>query len=520
MQPQSYPRPNRQDNSKTEINAKEQDLDVVTLQVIDALVKVNVTKSPNSPIPNLVIYHDELCMVGSNEFGPAITKMNVDKLINQMAKHLNFWAVSSKDDDEKGPTRKKKKGSNARPPSDVARNILASPTLPFPIVDEIVSVPVFGKDGQLLDRPGYHESDRLIYWPSKGVEFLSVDSNPTTEYVERAKYLLFDDFLVDFPFASESDKCHALCVALHSFMKRMISGPTPFYLVEKPAPGAGGTLLVNVLTYLFLGKMPPPMTMPKDESEWRRTLHASLRSGTPILFIDNIDGCLDSPTLASMITSDSLTDRVIRTSSTQTVEVKCLFIGSGNNPRLSKELVRRSIRIRIDPKRENPELRQEFKHPDLKEYVRSQRVDLVWAILTLIQFWVAKGKPRGRKTLGSFEGWSWAMGGLLEAIGIPGFLVNREAFEGAATDIDEGMIEFLSNWNEKFGGGEVKAKDLIPFAGELNLNQRSGAGEESRSAALGKKLTRERDNMFGRYCIRVSGSQQNTKCYRLEVSND
>ena len=52
----------------------------------------------------------------------------------------------------------------------------------------------------------------------------------------------------------------------------------------------------------------------------------------------------------------------------------------------------------------------------------------MWAALTLIRAWIAAGRPKGKKTLGKFEGWAEVMGGILQVAGVPGFLDQLEAF--------------------------------------------------------------------------------------------
>ncbi len=59
-------------------------------------------------------------------------------------------------------------------------------------------------------------------------------------------------------------------------------------------------------------------------------------------------------------------------------------------------------------------------------WAREHRQVLVWGALVLIQAWIAAGRPAGRKRLGSFESWSETMGGILEVVGVPGFLENQD----------------------------------------------------------------------------------------------
>ena len=59
-------------------------------------------------------------------------------------------------------------------------------------------------------------------------------------------------------------------------------------------------------------------------------------------------------------------------------------------------------------------------------WVRANRGRLVAACLTLGQAWIAAGRPRGRRSIGSYEAWAQVLGGVLEVAGIEGFLGNLD----------------------------------------------------------------------------------------------
>ncbi len=73
-----------------------------------------------------------------------------------------------------------------------------------------------------------------------------------------------------------------------------------------------------------------------------------------------------------------------------------------------------------------------FRHPDLNTWVRANRARLVAACLTLCQAWIAAGRPRGQRSIGSYENWAGVIGGILETAGIDGFLGNIEEMMAAS----------------------------------------------------------------------------------------
>ena len=110
--------------------------------------------------------------------------------------------------------------------------------------------------------------------------------------------------------------------------------------------------------------------------------------------------------------------------------IKCIWIATGNNPTLSTEIARRTIRIRIDAKTDQPWQRDssQFRHADIMSWVKKNRGELIWAALTLAKAWISAGcpEPTGIKLLGGFEEYRRVIGGILEVAGIKGFLGNAD----------------------------------------------------------------------------------------------
>jgi hypothetical protein len=193
---------------------------------------------------------------------------------------------------------------------------------------------------------------------------------------------------------------------------------------------------------------------------------------------------------------------------------------TGNNPRLSDELSRRCIRLRIDPRIDMPWLRAGFKHPHITEWAHENRPALVHAALTLIQAWISAERPSHGTRLGSFEKWSEVMGGVLEVAGIPGFLGNlNELYE--ASDSDGQMWrEFTGAWWEAFRDEPKKVSDLTQFceARDLMLTVRGDGSPRSQQTRLGKALAAKRDRVFNGITIkRISqGEKKHGVLYALE----
>ncbi len=410
----------------------------------------------------------------------------------------------------------------APPPTGLVKSLLATPDPALPVLAGIVNTPVFGSDGTLLTAPGYHEEARLLYHPAPGFVLPAIPERPSAEDIARARTLLLDDLLGDFPFVSEAERAHALSLLLLGFVRAMIDGPTPLHVIEKPTPGTGATLMVDAIATVLTGIGAPVMTEGRDDEEWRKRLTAKLRQIPSLVLIDNLRHPLDSSAVAAALTAPHWEDRILGVSEMTRLPIRCVWIATGNNPEFSNEMARRIVRIRLDAHIDQPWRRDGFRHPDLMSWVRANRGRLVAACLILIRAWIAAGKPKGSRVIGSYENWSRIMGGVLEVAGIAGFLGNLDEMLAAADGEGAVWRSFIGAWWDRFGTAEAGTGDLfeVALACEPPLSLGSG-GDRSQRTRLGKALGRLRDRVFniaGRNLrIDGQGTYQGARRWKLVV---
>ncbi len=415
---------------------------------------------------------------------PVIKLVGLPEMRWQLAEWLRFVRRSERNGETDCP-----------PPMDIVGNVLATPDKPLPCLMQIVEAPVFGADGSLSVVPGYHAGSQTLYMPRAGLVIPSIPPNPSPKEIKAAAALL-REMICDFPFVNESERAHALCLPLQFFARNLIDGPTPLYMFEKPSPGTGGTLLVEVLTYLPVGRIIAGMTATDDEDEMRKRITSQLRTSPAFILIDNLRARLDAACLASAITATAWEDRILGSSTIGRFPVRCAWIATANNPTMSLELARRTVRVRIDAKTDQPWLRSGFKHADLRGWVADNRGRLVGASLTLIQAWLAAGRPDGKESLGMFESWAKVMGGILDVAGVPGFLANRADFYAEADTEGQAMRSFIADWWGQHKGASVQTAFLHDLATTHLGEHIGGGGEQSQRIRLGKLLSGARDRVF------------------------
>ena len=405
------------------------------------------------------------------------------------------------------------------PPMDCVRNLLASPSLPFPVIEAVVEAPTFSREGNLVVEPGYHPSSRLYYRHDPGLVVGPVPEQPTPIEVVRARDLLMVELLGDFPFADESSRANALAALLLPFARPMIDGPTPLHLIDAPTQGTGKTLLAQVLGFPALGRVPDSMAEGRDDDEWRKRITAALMQSSAFVLLDNLRRTLDSGALASALTARTWKDRILGTSKMADLPVNCCWLATGNNVVLSREFTRRTALIRLDSRTNRPWLRSGFRQPDILAWADNHREELIQAALILIRAWIAEGRPRGDQTLGMYESWASTMGGILGVAEVPRFLGNLKSLD---LSVDRGTAEwegFLQCWWARHGEQAVGVDKLFEIAlrEELLTEVLGSESDRSQRIRLGKALASRRDQTIGRLRLeRLADDHKGRAVYRLQ----
>jgi hypothetical protein len=424
--------------------------------VLDAL------KQQNTPTPTLFSYGNSLARIREQGSHVALQELGWLDFRTELVKRITL--VHRVEDKDSGDIEEKPYW----PPRALVETIHSQSSYPFPPLQGVVTWPVFSAEGELITAPGYHAASGYWYAPSPDLRSLAIPTRPTHDDIVRAKEI-WADVLVDFPFADDTtDRTHAMAIALGIHCRQLIGGHVPMLLLAKHQPRVGSGLLLDVLLEPALGRRPERTSIEqRDDAEMQKSLLAAAREGRPILVLDNLHRELRSAALAMTLTSDFIRGRRLGHSQMLSLPNTMFVIATGNNVRLHAEIAPRAVRIALASQVEHPEERTGFRHPFLRVYVRSRRLELVWASLVLIQAWIDAGRPGPTDTvkpLGDFEEWREVMGGLLGYHGFAGFLGDRDALrtEHAASDVVQ--LAFLGRWWVSYQTNRQSARDLVPLA--------------------------------------------------------
>lgn len=374
------------------------------------------------------------------------------------------------------------------PPAFVSADMVASPRRDLPAIETVVYAPTLGRGGELLLDPGYHASDALWYESERPVR-------PVSMSLGEARGVL-EDWLADFPFASQSDRAHALGLFLLPFVRRLIDGPTPVHLLEAPQPGTGKSLLGQVLMRVAHGRDVPLAPWDRDEKERKKTITTYLMAGRSVVFFDNVKGLISSESFENATTSRRWVDRVLGITGDVEVPISAVWLMTSNNATMSPDMARRTCRIRLV--RHTPFNAATARHADIEAWTDEHRDELVSAALVLVGDWLARGRPCDGATLPTYEAWARVIGGVLGNAGIEGFLGDRAEFLERADPTTAEWAALVEAWIADCDGAGRSATDLLQLCDKLDVLQREteGSSERARATRFGSALRARIDASF------------------------
>ena len=265
--------------------------------------------------------------------------------------------------------------------------------------------PVLRPDGSILTEPGYDAATGLLYAPKSAPP--PIPTHPTIDDA-RAACIELLDVVCDFPFESKAHLSAWLASLLTVVGRYAFPGPAPLFLIDANARGAGKSMLADVVSAITTGRRMSRQPYPDNEEEMRKQVTTIALEGKPMVLLDNINSALGGSSLDAALTGVGWSDRVLgKSESTGDVLLFTVWFASGNNVRLRGDMSRRICHVRMNTPHENPEVREDFKHPQLVEWVLQERQRLLAAALTILRAFILAGRPQRKlRAWGSFEGWS------------------------------------------------------------------------------------------------------------------
>ena len=380
-------------------------------------------------------------------------------------------------------------------PDTLVRMMLSRHGGKAPPLTGIIEAPTVRPDGTVLDVEGYDAATGLLA-VFNGKVFPETPKRPTAKQAAEARRFLEDELFAEFPFAEDVDRTVAVAALITGLVRPVMCGAAPGFLLSSPTQGTGKTALAQAISHGAHGRPPAATAWPASDEEMAKFLIATLREGQRAIVFDNLrDGCVvNSAQLATAMTSDHYTARLLGVSETVTVPTSVLWLLTGNNVRLAGDMPSRILKIYLDAKEERPD-RRSFRR-DLVGWVSENRPRIVASVITIVRAYIVAGNPKVAEQGTRFPAWDRMV--RLPLIYAGGQDVGTKFDEAYQDDpYLSAWREVLTSWLEVFGAQPVSVAELLKrlqgghaFEEEAKREACERLSEALRSALEGQKSTR------------------------------
>lgn len=181
---------------------------------------------------------------------------------------------------------------------------------------------------------------------------------------------------------------------------------TPQHLVDAADSRTGKGLYNDLIHIIWTGKAASVADLPLNPEEQRKALTTHLMEVPLSITFDDIS-VLTGHHLHRAITGEDWSDRELRTNRNVHPPVRCIFIATGNNVRLGRDMEGRTSLIRMVSQEENPGQRTNFKRSEaeIRQWVKDDRALLISACITMCRHGLEYGTAPKDIKVGGFDEW-------------------------------------------------------------------------------------------------------------------
>lgn len=337
------------------------------------------------------------------------------------------------------------------------------------------------KGSGLLTEPGYDDESGFLYMPDgPNAEVPPVPSNPTDDELAAATRLL-RGLVADFTWTGPHHEANFLGALVTPLLKLAAPPPYKQVLITARERGSGKTLLADVFAEVHGATQRP---WPTDDAELEKVISSILSQTTaPVSVLDNVRGVLRSARWEMLLTRAVYNGRILGSTNDVPMVNDRLWVLTGNNLTPGGDLDRRSLWVDIDPRCPNPELRTEFKIPNLKSYVIEHRGAILAALLTWLAAWDARGRPQPTAAATDFGRWIAVVRGVLTVAKVPGTFDDESSQDRRANPDTVELEEFYTAVREVVGNRTFTVNGLL-----ARVKFHDQAGEITPAIRLGECL--------------------------------
>jgi hypothetical protein len=403
----------------------------------------------------------ELCEVVDDARGAHIQVLAEPRLAEMLSRLIEWVKISHRPGRPKNGELPEIIQVPCRPPTDVVKAVGARGVWPgVRPLSAVVGHPVLRPSGELLTTAGYDAETHVMLVPDPSL-CIEVPDAPTKKEADAAVARLLG-LVSDFPFEQDKHKAAYLCGMLTPMARPAIDGPTPFNFIDATVFGSGKTMLVDIIGRMYESRSMPRRVPPTNGAEWQKVMLTVVRSGDPLVLLDNIKGKLGGEALEAVLTGDVFRGRILGVSKDGGGETRAIWYGTGNNATLTPDMVRRSIHVRLKSDLENPESRREFEIPNLMAHVSKTRSALLTDVAIILRAYITAERPKVEvREMGSYESWTEQVRHPLAWLGLSDAAETQEELADNA-DQDTAELRILVRaWGDMHEEKWVTCRELL-----------------------------------------------------------
>jgi hypothetical protein len=314
-----------------------------------------------------------------------------------------------------------------------------------------------------LAKPGLDRERGVVFRLEPGiVALMPRPEDCGDEQVAAAMRFLTEEWLVDVA-TSYAGKCVLIAAAL-TIIERTIFPERPAFWVSAGRRGGGKTTTLQMLIMAVLGLRPSAAAWAPDEDERRKALLSYLMDGVAYILWDNIPrgSTINCQHIERSCTCESFTDRKLGVSEKVQASAATVHLFTGNNIGPKGDLASRSLQVRIEVERVDPENRP-FKHTDPVGWTEANRAKILRALYAILLGNPELRKPRSAPAKTRFKLWWRVVGGAVEhaarcagkEIDFQNMFLEQETDEEDSASLADALAYFNKRWSGTFKAADV-----------------------------------------------------------------
>jgi hypothetical protein len=353
-----------------------------------------------------------------------IVKMTEEEVAEEIERYIDFVDQS---------------GRSVHLPMQFVRHFMKRDDGALPTIAAIAQLPIVLADGNILAMQEDLDRERGIAFriPEELMKVLPKREDCTPAAVAEAMRFLCDEWLCDI-LADYVDKCILIADAL-TLIERSMLAERPVFFITAGRRGGGKTTTLHMLIMAVFGIMAPAAAWSPNEEERRKALLSYFMAGLAFIIWDNIPRGtqISCPHIERSCTTALYTDRKLGVSEMVATSASTIHHFTGNNIGPKGDLASRSLQVRLEVDRADPENRT-FKHSGIG-WTEAHRGQIMAALYTiLLGNPVLRGPTGGEKT--RFKAW-WRL---------CGSAVENAAQQHAATAFPADVAAVINNARNEF----------------------------------------------------------------------